>query len=366
METVILTTDDIRTITRHVGLNSLMDETIARLRAALQQFDAHNTITPVRAGFEYTHPEVGLLEWMPIMQRGEKAVVKMVGYHPGNPERRQLPTILSTVSAYDTKSGHLIGIADGTFLTALRTGAASAVASAVLAMPDAGVVGIIGCGAQGVSQLHALSRIFRFERALIYDIDPAVGESFARRTAFLNIPVYPTPLPQLLAESDIICTATSVEVGKGPVFEDRGLPAHVHINAVGSDFPGKVEVPRSVLQRSLVCPDFPAQAVIEGECQQLPAEAIGPDLVEIVKNAEQYAPYRTRSTVFDSTGWALEDLVTLEMLIDYAGELGLGQHVALESVSEDPHDPYQFIHATGGLLPLKFSTNAKSKIVREL
>ncbi len=366
MDTVILTTNDFRAIARHVGLNPLMDECIARLRAALQQFDANDTITPVRAGFEYTHPEVGLLEWMPIMQRGEKAVVKMVGYHPANPERRQLPTILSTVSAYDTKSGHLIGLADGTFLTALRTGAASAVASEVLAVPDAGVVGIIGCGAQGVSQLHALSRVFRLKRALIYDIDPAVSESFARRTAFLNIPVYPVPLPQLLLESDILCTATSVEVGKGPVFEDRGLPAHVHINAVGSDFPGKIEVPRSVLQRSLVCPDFPAQAVMEGECQQLSPGEIGPDLVEVVKNAAQYAPCRRQSTVFDSTGWALEDLVVLELLIDYATELGLGQRLALESISRDPHDPYQFIYEAEGLPPLEFTTAAPYKIRREL
>jgi len=365
METVVLTIEDIRAIVQHVGLDAMMDEMIRHLRISLRQFDDQTTVIPIRKGFEYTHPEIGLLEWMPAMQRGDNAVIKIVGYHPTNPRMRHLPTVLSSVSAYDTISGHLIGVADGTFLTALRTGAASAVISESLAKPDAKIIGMIGCGAQAISQLHALSRVFDFERVLIYDSDPAVSGSFAERASFANLPVSGVALEELVTTSDIICTATSVEIGKGPVFEDVGLKPWVHINAVGSDFPGKVEVPISVLRRSFVSPDFLGQAEKEGECQMLSPEEIGPGWVEVIKNPDRYKHVQQQMSVFDSTGWALEDLIALEMFLEYARELKLGQRLHIESVSKDPHDPYHFVHADLSKKapePLSFSQKEKQVV----
>ena len=70
---------------------------------------------------------------MPVYKKGKEVVIKVVGYHPHNPGKFNLPTILSSISSYDTTTGHLKGIADGVLLTALRTGAASAVASKVMA-----------------------------------------------------------------------------------------------------------------------------------------------------------------------------------------------------------------------------------------
>ncbi|OAD19409.1 Ornithine cyclodeaminase/mu-crystallin [Candidatus Thiomargarita nelsonii] len=72
---------------------------------------------------------------MPI-HKNAQVTLKMVGYHPFNPQKNHLPTILSTIATYDTCTGHLLGLADATFLTALRTGAASAVASQILASPQ--------------------------------------------------------------------------------------------------------------------------------------------------------------------------------------------------------------------------------------
>ena len=105
----------------------------------------------------------------------------------------------------------------------------------------------------------------------------------------------------------------------------------------------KVEVPASLLTRSLVCPDFPEQAIREGECQQLRPEEIGPSLVELVKAPGAWASASTATTVFDSTGWALEDHLALDMLLDYAGEMGLGTFVDLETPAVDPRDPYAFL-----------------------
>ena len=346
METLILSVNDIHKIVHKVGIDNLMDETIARLIIAFQQFDRHQTIVPPRDGFNYKDPHTGLIEWMPVLQQKDRVVIKIVGYHPTNPDIRQLPTVLSTVSAYDTDSGHLIGLMDATFLTALRTGAASALASQIMAIPDSKNLGIIGCGAQAVSQLHALSRIFDFERVLIYDIDPTVSNSLAERVACLklkNLTIQTTPLKELVASADILCTATSVEIGDGPVLDDGRLKSWLHINAVGSDFPGKIELPRSLLKRSFICPDFLAQAIKEGECQQLKPEDIQPELYYLLQHKERYLDIQEKMTVFDSTGWALEDRVAMNMFLDYARDLKLGTLVQLESISADARNPYDFM-----------------------
>ena len=118
------------------------------------------------------------------------------------------------------------------------------------------------------------------------------------------------------------------------------MRAHVHVNAVGSDFPGKTELPRALLERSLVCPDARGQAVLEGECQVLQSADIGPELPELVGRAQHYSRFRECATVFDSTGWALEDHVVTDLLLRHGERLGLGTPMQLEARLSDPRDPY--------------------------
>lgn len=345
MKTRILARHHVGRIVAEVGLDTLMDEMIDKMTAAIEQYDETRTLVRPRDGFHYTEPDVGLLEWMPVMHTAERTTIKVVGYHPSNPTRRNLPTILSTVSVYDTATGHLAGLADGTFLTALRTGAASAVASRILARPDSRVLGLVGCGAQSITQLHAMLRSFPIEQVLIHDASAANLASLPGRAAAVLPPTVDlsvAPLDLLVQTVDIMCTSTSIGIGKGPVFDDLPTRSWLHVNAVGSDFPGKVELPRSFLSRSLVCPDHREQAMREGECQQLAPEEIGPSLIELVAAADVYRDARNRTTVFDSTGWALEDRVGIQLLIDHADRLGLGLLVELENIGVDPLDPYRF------------------------
>ena len=347
MKSLILTVEDTQKIVHHVGINRLMDEMIERLTTAFSQYDETDTVVFPRDGFTYSQPRLGLVEWMPVMKRGDKATIKLVGYHPDNPRLQRLPTILSTITAFDTSSGHLIGIMDGTFLTALRTGATSAVASRVMAHPNSCVVGLIGCGAQAITQLHAVSRIFDLTKVLIFDIDQTAQQSFHSRASFMNIDIHDvqqSSLPELVKSSDILCTATSVGVDEGPVFSDCETKSWLHVNAVGSDFPGKTEVPMSFLRRSFVCPEFFEQATKEGECQLLSSNQIGPTLVEILKSPSQYEHVQNRLSVFDSTGWALEDQVASDIFFAYAARLDLGTWVQIEHISEDPKNPYQFLN----------------------
>jgi len=344
-KTLVLSGNDVNDIVDKFGLNELMDLLILNLTEAIDSFNDKHTKIPIRSGFNYEGKNPGLVEWMPLHKKGEEVIIKVVGYHPRNPEVHKLPTILSTISSYDTLTGHLKGLVDGVLLTALRTGATSAVASKIMADPSSSVLGLIGCGAQAVTQLHALSRIFDFKRILINDIDQEAISSFKSRCEMLEIDaeIMKATVEVIMKESDIVCTSTSIAVGRGPLFNNLATNPKLHINAVGSDFPGKVELPLSLLKRSLVVPDFLEQALIEGECQQLDTSQIGPDLVQLIQNNQNFEDVRNQLTVFDSTGWALEDQVVMDLFLELAEKFSVGKELEIENTSEDAKNPYHFL-----------------------
>lgn len=338
-----LQTSDIHTLVRRVGPNALLDELIEALEDALQSYSPEDVQTVPRDGFVHGN---GLLEWMPASRKDGRTVLKMVGYQPLNPSRHEMPTILATVGLYDAGTGRMEFLMDGTLMTAMRTGAASAVASRILASRCSETLGLIGCGCQAVTQLQALSRIFPLKRVLAFDVEPGQAERFAARMRELDlcqIPIEASRLEQVVASSDVICVATSSEVGAPPVIGmDMSHKPWLHINAVGADFVGKVELSKDLLGSAFVCPDFLPQARLEGECQQLNAGQIGPDLATLVQNPEMH-PSPQGLTVFDSTGWALEDLVAAEIFLAHAERLGLGQEFDLEGGRHEPKDPYRFL-----------------------
>jgi ornithine cyclodeaminase/alanine dehydrogenase-like protein (mu-crystallin family) len=105
-----------------------------------------------------------------------------------------------------------------------------------------------------------------------------------------------------------------------------------------------MELPLSVLERSYVCADFVAQCLLEGECQQIERDGIDVTLVELVQNPGAAASARERISVFDSTGWALQDHVAADLLVGEARRLGLGTRVEIEASSlRDPKNPYAFL-----------------------
>ncbi len=345
--TLILTGQHVIDIVERFGLDPLMDLLIERLNIAIAEYQPNKIEIPVRSGFNYLSDNPGLIEWMPVHCKDREVVIKVVGYHPKNPAKFSIPTILSSIYAYDTGSGHLKGIADGVLLTALRTGAASAVASRFMAHPNSAVLGLIGCGAQSVTQLHALSRVFSVKRVLIYDKDENVMRSFRDRISMLHLSmdIIPADFEQIMLDSDIVCTGTSIGVGEGPLFTGLHTNPQIHINAIGSDFPGKTELPPDLLRQSLVCPDFLEQALLEGECQQLRPEEIGPDWVTLIQNFHAYPDIRNSRSVFDSTGWALEDQVVMQLFMELAEKFNIGLEVALENISQDAKNPYHFLYA---------------------
>ena len=344
--TQVLRANDIELIIRKVGVDQLMDELIERTHRGFVEFNDQHQIVPIRSGFHYSAPEIGLVEWMPIRDVArEEILIKTVGYHPENPNSYELPTILSTIAVYDTRTGHLKTLLDGVIPTALRTASASAVASRFFGHPDSKVLGIIGCGAQSITQLHAISRVFDLETVLFFDIEQAAHESFESRAATLAIPASFTSatIDEIVASSDILCTATSIGVGDGPLFEYQQSKEWLHVNAVGSDFEGKFELPKALLEISYVCPDKMDQAIIEGECQQLEKDQIGEYLVACLKKEGELKHLKTQRTVFDSTGMALEDQIVTDLFLAHATALQIGDSMVIENTAVDLKNPYSFL-----------------------
>ncbi len=342
MKTMILGAADLATLVERVGRDELMDQMIAALRSRFAEHDAESVDARARAGFRYDKPALGLIEWMPTHEVGGPVVIKMVGYHPTNPTQRELPSVIATSSMWDTETGHLAAITDSTLLTALRTGAASGLATELMAIDAPVTVGVIGLGAQAVTQLHAISRVRRIERVMGFDPSPEPAQTFARRVAFLDVPfetVDPGGVETMASEVDVLVTCTSVDIGAGPVVGDFEPRPWLHVNAVGADFPGKLELSTALLDRALVVPDTIEQCLAEGECQQVASSQIGPELFEFVQAADTERE-RSMVTVFDSTGWAVEDDVAMRLVLSLAAEHGVGAEVQLESIPVDPYDPY--------------------------
>lgn len=340
---LILTHADVAQIMNHVGIDAFVRALTDRLDEGFRRVHVETAmLSPARGGFDRPEPVRGVIEWMPHREPGASTTVKLVSYSPNNPGESGLPTISACLTRFDDRTGHTTVVADGTLLTALRTGAASALASRALAHPESRAVGVIGCGVQAVAQVHALSLVFPLDTVLAWDTDSGNLASFRERIAFTGLNVMPMRPDEMLSTADIMVTATSVAVGKGPVVEDGPTRPHLHINAVGSDVAGKTELPRSLVDRALVCPDHPEQAAREGECQVLDPKRIGPPLSAICADPAAIAhDARHRLTIFDSTGVAMEDHIALDLLLALAGDRGLGTEIDLENKRvADTANPY--------------------------
>ncbi|MGP3953443.1 ornithine cyclodeaminase family protein [Streptomyces sp. 7N604] len=342
VETLVLTQQHVAKLVSSGGRDRFMDLMIDRLRKAFVAARESNGTTPPREGFLRCPGETGVIEWMPHHQPGSSMTLKTVAYTPSNPAEFRLPTIIGSLTRYDDVTGRLLAVCDGILPTAIRTGAASAIASSLLALPGGRVLGLIGAGAQAVTQAHALSRVFPLERILVYDIDETHAASYADRVDFLGLEVRIASVAEIEANADIICTVTSVGVGEGPVLTGEHLQSHVHINAIGADLVGKFEVPKALLESAFVAPDHVAQALREGECQQLEPGDLGPDLMALCADPRAAEEFRDRITIFDSTGFALEDHVAFDVLLELAEEAGVGERVRLEHLPEDALNPYSF------------------------
>lgn len=287
------------------------------------------------------HSEHGVIELMPIADDARFSC-KYVNGHPGNP-KRGLPTVMAFGVLADVPTGVPLMLAELTVTTAMRTAAMSALAARTLARPDSRTMALIGNGAQAAFQAIAFARLVGIRTLRLFDIDAAataklVGHLDREGIEWLRC----NSAAEAAQGADIITTITADKALATIVTEAMIAPG-MHLNAVGGDCPGKVELAPGVLTRAEVFVEFEPQTRIEGDIQQMPADFPVTELWRVLTGQAPGRRSVDTVTVFDSVGFALEDYSALRYLHAAASEEGLGRPLALLPAQEDPKDLFAVV-----------------------
>jgi alanine dehydrogenase len=248
---------------------------------------------------------------------------------PQNMSKWGLPTIQGVIALYDSASGYPLALLDSIEITALRTGAATAVAAKYLARPDSKVATICGCGVQGRVQLKSLAQVVQLEKVYAYDQVEVMTRRFAdEMSAELKIEVIPiTNLLRALRESDVCITCTS---SRRPFLMREHVRAGTFIAAVGADNPLKQELDTELLASNKVVVDVLDQCATIGDLHHaIAAGVMGKSDVyaELGGIVAGRIPGRTsveEIIIFDSTGTALQDVAAAAVVYQKALRAGEG------------------------------------------
>ena len=261
---------------------------------------------------------------------GDSAGIKWVNVHPHNRERHGLPTVMAVYVLNDAATAFPLAVMDGRLLTSLRTGAAGAVASKYLAQRAPKSIGFIGCGAQAYT-LHGAHRVvFDGFESLVYDRNADAAERFAAEVGGRVVSL------DEAAGADIVCTATP---SRTPFVHARWIRPGAHINAMGADAPGKRELSTETLRRAKVYIDDVHQATVSGEINvplaegEFSLEDIAGSLGEVVAGLLP-PPSLAATTVFDSTGLAIQDVSLARAIYDAASSQSIGQEIDLIGLAQ--------------------------------
>lgn len=325
----------VRILTRQDIQKALpMPQAIEAVRDAFIQLSAGQAEVPLRTALDVARHN-GVTLFMPAyLSVDDQMALKIVSVYDDNPNRG-LPLIHALVVVVDAKTGAPAAILDGTYLTALRTGAASGAATEVLARPDARVAAIFGAGVQGRTQLEAVCAVRSIEEAWIYDVDLERAARYADEMAKrLDLDVRLARMPaQAVRPADVICTATT---SSSPVFDDADIQPGTHINAIGAYTPEMQEIPPQTVLRAKVVIDDHEAALAEAGDLLIPidrglmtSEHISAELGEVVAGDKLGRESPEEITLFKSVGVAVQDVAAAAAVLEASQALGLGIDVAL-------------------------------------
>jgi ornithine cyclodeaminase/alanine dehydrogenase len=259
---------------------------------------------------------------------GGSAGVKWVNSHPANPAKHGLPAVMGVYVLSDPETALPLAIMDATWLTAVRTGAAAAVASKYLAKKPVRSIGFVGCGVQARTMLAAHRVVFGDDLAVV---GADVREDAARRFAD-EVSGKRGTVAEACA-CDVVCASTP---GKTVAIRAEMLEPGVHVNAMGADAEGKQEIEEAVLRAMTIVVDDPAQALHSGEINvavhhgTLREADLHGTIGEVVIGKRPGRTKPEQMTLFDSTGLAIQDVAVARVVLDAARAAGRG--VAMDLV----------------------------------
>lgn len=272
---------------------------------------------------------------IPMTAAGDELVsVKMLCDLPANRDHG-LPVQRSTILVSSARTGQCLALLDGRAITAIRTAAASAVATDHLARASASVLGLIGAGNLAIEHTRAIAAVRDIEKVMVWTRRQSTLDTFHEATQGLGIPIeYAASAQAAVSGADIVCTLTP---SREPVLLGSWLRPGQHLNAVGAPpRPDHREVDSQAMQRSRVVVDSHANAMAKsgGVLLAIADGAITEDDVrtELGHVIISAAPGRTSDddiTIFESVGMGLQDLATAELVIARANALDLGTTIDL-------------------------------------
>ena len=267
-------------------------------------------------------------------QSAGAAAVKMLVDLPGN-AARGLPVQRSAVLVTSADTGECEALLDGRLITAVRTAAASAVATKHLARRGSRVLGLVGAGTLAVEHARAITRVSDVETVLVWSRSDATIEEFRSRTEDLGISVKPMDSPEAVTRSsDVLCTLTP---SRDPIVRGAWFGEGLHVNAVGA--PPRAdhrEIDGEGMRRARVVVDSVATTMTKsGETLLALAEGaitegdVAVELGDVIAGRTVARTSDRDITLYNSVGIGLQDLAAARILIDRARERGVGTEVDL-------------------------------------
>jgi alanine dehydrogenase len=314
-----------------------MKDAIAAVEEGFRQLALGNVTMPQRTAIRISDFH-GLHLGMPAYVGGAEdvgsLVLKVVTVYPDNPSEYGLPTTIGTLLLNDPRTGALVAIMDAGFLTAMRTGAASGVATKYLAREDASSVGVFGAGVQARTQLMAVCEVRPIKRAVVYDPMREAREKYAvDLSKLLSISVEPTDDARVCAENDVIVAASS---SRTPAFEGAWLAPGTHINGIGSHSPDARELDTETIQRAKVVSDYAPACLSEAGDLIIPIQEgaitkdhIHADLGEVVAGLKPGRESPEEITLFKSVGLAVQDAAAAARVYELAKAAGVGMEIEI-------------------------------------
>jgi alanine dehydrogenase len=325
---LVLTQKDVRSLLSMKDTMKAVEDAFRELAQGTADMPLRLVIRPKKYG--------GSINYMPAYLGDMDALaIKVVSVYADNPKKHNLPTILGTILVHDPGTGALEGVMDGTWLTAMRTGAVGGVAAKYLAREDARTVGIFGTGVQARTQLMAVNEVRRLKEVKAYDIIPQSARKFCEEmTQELGIPVVQNDPEDLVTGSDIVITASTSKV---PVFKGNLLRDGTHVNGIGSHHgPGIKELDEETIRRAKVVVDQREACLKEAgdiidpiTAGIISAEHIYAELGELVTGKKKGRTQDSEITVFKSVGLAVQDAATAARVLALAREKGIGKTIEI-------------------------------------
>ncbi|HEU4344295.1 MAG TPA: ornithine cyclodeaminase family protein [Candidatus Binatia bacterium] len=307
---------------------------IAALEQAHVQYSTGKAVMPVRLVVPL--PQIqGRITSMPGYLEENKALgMKVVTFFQNNPQQH-LPAILATILLFSAETGKIMAVMDGSYITAIRTACASAMATQVLANPDTQVLGILGAGVQAKAHIEALCRVRKPTQVKVYSPSGTSGSNVKKELeSTIGVPIeVAVSAEAAVREADVIVTVTSA---KDPVLRLDWLKRGAHLNAVGSHRPDSREIDGATLAGSKLVVD--SREAIRAECgdillaikeNRISETDIHAEIGEVLAGIRPGRTNENEITLYKSVGIAVQDVATAHLVYQKALETNVGTNVEI-------------------------------------